>query len=302
VYVYSVATRQITRLTDGPSQAYAPTWSPDGQFIVHLGADSFGTGAGYTMAGIWAARADGSEVKELYALDPRAGDELVLGWSEPHTFLAATWSVVFGLHNLRTYNLDTGESRSLWKGCFSAGEAVPGEGTVLVSVDEWHVDCSGQSQPGAYLVSTAAASPTRALAESFHHLAWQPTAKVFLGRTDAGLQTVDPASYTTSRINTDMPLDIDLEAVTYFSQQLWAWSEGEFSPTPKPGVWLAQPPAAPRQIFNQATYFPTWAADGHTLVFFSHGMYVAHAPDFAPTLVNPQLDAGPGGTVWLVEH
>ena len=41
LYVYSTKDDQITRLTSGPSQGYQPSWSPDDQYIVHSGADSF---------------------------------------------------------------------------------------------------------------------------------------------------------------------------------------------------------------------------------------------------------------------
>ena len=38
LYLYDTQTREITQLTDGPSQAVLPVWSPDGQYILHLGA------------------------------------------------------------------------------------------------------------------------------------------------------------------------------------------------------------------------------------------------------------------------
>jgi hypothetical protein len=37
LYTYSLDTGDIARLTDGPSQAISPTWSPDGRFISWLG-------------------------------------------------------------------------------------------------------------------------------------------------------------------------------------------------------------------------------------------------------------------------
>lgn len=38
------------------------TWSPDGEYILHSGVETLGTGAGFLMSGFWAARADDSSV------------------------------------------------------------------------------------------------------------------------------------------------------------------------------------------------------------------------------------------------
>jgi len=37
LYLYDTQTQEITQLTDGPSQAILPNWSPDGQYILHYG-------------------------------------------------------------------------------------------------------------------------------------------------------------------------------------------------------------------------------------------------------------------------
>jgi hypothetical protein len=48
VYTYIPQSGLINHLTSGPNQAYAPSWSPDGKYIVHYGASTFGTGAGFS--------------------------------------------------------------------------------------------------------------------------------------------------------------------------------------------------------------------------------------------------------------
>ena len=65
LYVYTLADRSVTRLSDLDVQAIHPTWSPDGRWIVYVGVGSLGTGAGYDVRGVWAAAADGSELKLL---------------------------------------------------------------------------------------------------------------------------------------------------------------------------------------------------------------------------------------------
>jgi Tol biopolymer transport system component len=70
LYLYDVANNTITRLSDGPSQAYLPVWSQDGEWILHSATNVFSQGEGFspyqfTIDGLWAARSDGTEVREI---------------------------------------------------------------------------------------------------------------------------------------------------------------------------------------------------------------------------------------------
>jgi WD40 repeat protein len=51
LYIYSLDTETITRLSDEAEQAYNPSWSPDGSHIFFPSVRHFGTGAGYTVGG-----------------------------------------------------------------------------------------------------------------------------------------------------------------------------------------------------------------------------------------------------------
>jgi hypothetical protein len=78
LYVYSLDTGAITQLTDGPADACQFSWSTDGKYIFHVGVSGFGTGAGYRVAGVWAARADGSGNQLLYEAEPDSGGEYLV--------------------------------------------------------------------------------------------------------------------------------------------------------------------------------------------------------------------------------
>ena len=65
LFTYSLATGQVTRLTDGASQAFGPSWSPDGKYAV-AGRQHLWHRRRHGMDGVWAAAADNSGVTLLY--------------------------------------------------------------------------------------------------------------------------------------------------------------------------------------------------------------------------------------------
>ena len=68
VYAYDTFTGQISRLTDGPQQAYNLRWSPDGQFVIHDAADTAWCMDCPHAEAMFAARADGLGAIPLIAL------------------------------------------------------------------------------------------------------------------------------------------------------------------------------------------------------------------------------------------
>jgi hypothetical protein len=78
LYVYDVTSGAIRRLTDGPFDADSLHWSPDGKWIVHLAHKG-----GCENDALWAAKADGSEVRLLYLSPENIG---IAGWTGPSTF------------------------------------------------------------------------------------------------------------------------------------------------------------------------------------------------------------------------
>ncbi|HKZ24582.1 MAG TPA: hypothetical protein VJ398_02195, partial [Acidimicrobiia bacterium] len=53
LYLYSLEDGQIRWLSSGPAHAIRPSWSPDGDYIVHHGVLGMGTGAGFSVTGAW---------------------------------------------------------------------------------------------------------------------------------------------------------------------------------------------------------------------------------------------------------
>ena len=70
LYVYDTQTEEITQLTDGNSQAINPTWSPDGEYILHFGVSWIppfgGAIVGYNrLDGVWSVRMVDEKVIKL---------------------------------------------------------------------------------------------------------------------------------------------------------------------------------------------------------------------------------------------
>ena len=53
IYLFNLSDSSVTRLTDEAGHAAAMHWSPDGRFLQFISVNSFGTGAGVAMEGLW---------------------------------------------------------------------------------------------------------------------------------------------------------------------------------------------------------------------------------------------------------
>jgi len=283
LYLYSLDSFETTQLTDGPSQAYQPVWSPDGKYIVHTGASSFGSGAGYTMDGIWAAQADNSEVVTLY--DPSgSGSESIIGWVDNQTFVVHSWDVSCGSNNLRTFNIETKESDVIWSGSFRSVAFDPSNAVAVLSSNDG--ECSPDGGAGIYLVPTDGNAPQRIVEVTGPQVIWSQEANLFLASGDFGSWALTIAS-NGQFIDLDMPQEAQVfPAVAPGSRDL-AW--------PGESLWigplLGSIDNPPQEIFNEPVYTVTWAPNGQSVIFFADsGLYVAHQPDYTPILIVERPD------------
>jgi hypothetical protein len=131
LYEYLRESGEAVQLTDGPDQAFAPQWSPDGLWIVHAAAATFGTGAGIGVTGVYAARADGRGAFSLYDIPQYSGNEELLGWLDTDTAVMRSWFATCGPSNLRLVNLSNETVDEVFGGCLSA--TAVGGGAVLLA-------------------------------------------------------------------------------------------------------------------------------------------------------------------------
>lgn len=135
VYTYSVATGVVTQLTSGPSQAGAPSWSPDGKYVVHFGRETFPDVSGnYEILGMWAARADGSKASAVENVSFGVGS-WIPGWdqSDPSRFFLTSWDSDCWGKDLQLVDLETGKVLRIWEGGVRDAKVSPrGGGLILM--------------------------------------------------------------------------------------------------------------------------------------------------------------------------
>jgi hypothetical protein len=290
LYLLSLDNNRTTRLTSGPSQGYQPVWSPDGKYIVHTGASTFGTGAGYAMEGVWAAAADDSVVVTLY--DPSgSGSEVIVGWVDNRTFVVHSWDPICGEKNLRTFNIETGKSVVLWPEYFSSVAIDPENAVAVVGVR--FEDCNSDGQAGLFRVPADGDPPLRIVEDRPRQIVWSPEANLFLASTEYGSIAIAPSG---EFIDLDQPQSADpLPTVAHGSRDL-AWSGDSLWV----GPLLGSPDNPPRMIFDEPAYRVTWDPGGNWILFFTDtGLYVAQSPDFTPLLVEEGLDNHNGFSDWV---
>jgi len=292
LYLYALDSFETTQLTDGPSQAYQPVWSPDGKYIVHTGVSTFGSGAGLAMTGVWAAQADGSAVETLY--DPSgSGSEKIIGWVNDKTFVVNSWDISCGPTNLRTFNIETKESAVLWAESFRAIAYDPSNAVAVLSSNEGK--CSPADGAGLYFVPTNGDAPVRIVEKTGSQVIWSQEADLFLVSGDFGswVLAVDSKGQF---IDLDIPSRAQaFPAVAPGSRDL-AW--------PGESLWigplLGSIDNPPEEIFTEPVYTVTWAPDGQSVLFFADsGLYIAHKPDYKPMLIVRGLDNRNGYSGWV---
>jgi hypothetical protein len=292
LYLYDLDSQEITRLTDGPSQAYQPVWSLDGRYIVHTGVSTFGTGAGMNMTGVWAVRTEDMEVLDLY--NPSgSGSERIIGWVNNQTFVVYSWDAVCGSKEVRAFNIETNEVTDLWGESFRAIAFDPsGSGAVLTSNDGI---CEPAGGTGMYHVPADGGQPQRFLDDTGPLVVWSPEAKLFLASGNFGSWFIAVDNHG-QYIDLDKPAEANVfPAVATGSNDL-AWSGKSLWIGPLLGS-IENPT---REIFSGAVHTVTWTPNGGAVLFLSDsGLYLALKPDYTPYLISEELEASSEYSGWV---
>jgi hypothetical protein len=286
LYVYAVEDGSLTRLTDGPSEGIRPSWSPDGKVIVHMGVETLGSGAGYTMLGVWAARADGSDVKSLY--DPSASSgETIVGWLSNDTFLIYTTSMSRGgVTNLRAVNVESGDVHVLWEGLLNDVALDPKSGVLLLAVGP----NTGEPE-GLYSVHPDDGSGWRIVEDNASEVTWSDEAGLFFALTEHGVLAISPQG---DYVDVAVPPGYSGFPVVAHGTRDLAWTGS--------GLWIGSTLSdidnPPRQVFPRPVVGAAWGPEGGQLLFFGEeGLYAAQRPDFDPVTVAEGLSTG--SAVWV---
>ena len=278
LYLYTLDTGEITRLTDGPSQAFEPSWSPDGKYIVQFGASTFGTGAGYAMTGVWATSPDTGTSIELYT--PNSSGEIGLGWASANTYLVYSFSPACGEYNLRAVDIEPLAVRTVFDGCFNAIDFDPATGGVLLGIAQDTADyctCGNKVDSGLYLVKLDG-SYQRLDPANFYQAVWIDNANVAWGMTDKGMVVAFDQTGTQISLPAGVPIQAPIAAP---GGEVWAWTVDTIGN--EPGVWVTRPGGAAPKVSDLAISAAVWNETGTALIFLSgNRLYAAPAPLYQP--------------------
>jgi hypothetical protein len=255
VYLYDVASGDITRVSFDDDQDYWVSWSPDGNTLLYFGAKTFGTGGGFDTTSVWYAQGDGTDASLLYV--PEDDNVEVVGWLDNKTVVLDTWS----MHcehdsNLRLYDLISKHVTMLNEDCFTSAAAESGRGAAIFA-----------NTSGLYLLTAEDRTPVRVSQEK---VAWilpvEPGEYFFKVPFVSG----SLATYGTSEMDYQVsPVEEDSGRL-YVAMYGWIWgwtSEGDSHP----GVWITGPGVEIGQIFNRGARLPIWDKHNNLLFFASKG-------------------------------
>jgi hypothetical protein len=250
VDVYAMSSSEIVEIKDFDGLAFAPYWSPDAKRIVFTTVESFGTGAGYAMKGIWQADPTSGEVSLVEDAANSSGEEF-LGWFDDQTTYFASWSALCGPNSIRRINMDTLDQQLIRKECY-VDAAVDDNGGLLYATGEH-----------AYLLKPDKAKPEIIADGAFTQVEWTSDFMFVIHREDAPLLTADRQGRD-QQGSPETPMD----DVSQYGA-IWAWTDayGE-----QPGVWISGMGIETRRIFSDPAFMPTWDKDNN-LIFISQSQF-----------------------------
>jgi len=282
LYTYDPESGEINQLTDGPSHGYRVSWSPDGKYILHAGVSSFGTGAGYSMAGVWAARADGSGVKQI-DIQGLGDDFLIHGWRSDTTFVSSSFNAYCGENSIRSVDIETGEQRVLWPGGYYQFAWDPGSGAMLVAINKYSVDdpqCNPSGLSGIVFVDPDSGEIRPLLEGEPSVMQFSPHAQRFF----VDMEQIYEISVEGEIVRTTPTIP----AVSP-DGSLWAFLMAQGRQTE---LYTGSPLNLPPISSDTGVFSSTivWDRTGERLLYAdAYSLYVAQKPDFTPILVAESL-------------
>ena len=293
LYIYDLAEDRVRQLTDGPSHAANPIWSPDGEYIFHQGTlFSFGSGVS-TVQAAWSARADGGGIVTLHS-DPDSSYETVLGWQGDHTILLHSEASLCG-KNLRTIDVATGETRLLREQKFSTQLVAyaPEVETVLLEVTP-HIGCGDENvaDDGFHLINVADGSQTSvpaALPDDVFTIHWEQSLGAFAYADEAGWRLIFPDRPDQLYGLADVSLPENASLAGSYGAGIYAWHDRASEPA---GLWVYNqnnPDAGVALVKEGYLYNVQIIPEAQTVLFFDNEspttLFVATAPAFVATAV-----------------
>jgi hypothetical protein len=279
LYLYDIQIGEFTQLTDGPSQAIAPSWSPDGQYILHYGVSwvpPFGGAiVGYNrLDGAWAVRASDGEV--INQPKPKGYHGNFVGWQDDSHYMIFDSDDTCYSVNLRNVNVVDGKTTPVMDESFYYSIAQSPENMALLfSGDD---GCSSSPGEGIFIMPAGQSDLIQLTNKKAYEISWLPESVVFQAYPEALFSSDGSIRY-------DPPVNEKSyqPAISKLGYQAWEVIEntkGRVEVKVSGGDW--------QTILNGSVDELIWDpfTGGTLLIVLNDGsLYAATYPEFAPQLM-----------------
>jgi WD40 repeat protein len=290
VYLFNLSDNSITRLTEEAGHASGLHWSPDGQFLQYLSVNTFGTGAGAEMEGLWVYNFQIKQALLLESLESNGED--FLAWMDNNRFLINSWGrLCGGAYNLRVVDVTSFDQQVIVEEGFTAVAYDPENQFGMFSVAYTYDNC-GNSEPldpglmifGESVPVLGADGPImgeigRKKFEQIiaYGIRFIPQGNLFTVYGDEGLPYIyynGPYGYINLEI---LPEVKGLTPYPSPTGEYWAWASSMNT-----GLWITEKNSNPIELSPLFTGMPLWSQDGQTIYFFENNrLFLASAPEFS---------------------
>jgi len=292
LYLYDTQTQEITQLTDGPSQEILPTWSPDGQYILHYGVSwvpPFGgaiRGAN-RLDGVWAVQI--SDGKVITLPKPKGSLPHFVGWQDDWHYLTYDSDDECYTQNLRSVDVVSGETTPMMDFSFYYKIAQSPENRALLFSSA--AGCPNSLGEGVFLFFPGQTTSRRLLDKRAWEIRWIPESKVFFAYPEALFSSDGSIRYVPPVYESSFNPAISKEGY-----QAWEVIENQ-----RGRVMVKVPESEWQPILNGSVAQLIWdPLEGRTLLISLQdgSLYAASYPDFAPRLMG-NLGASVNQAIWL---
>ena len=250
LYLFDETLQKIRRVSQDDAQDFGPSWSPDGKTLLYLGAEAFGTGAGFAMAGVWAASGDGSAARQLYATDS-SGEEII-GWLNDTTVVLDTWNMLCGPAKLRLYDVVSRNQTMLNEGCIDSAAA-----------SAWSAAAIFSNETGLYMLTAGSPAPVQVSQEANARILPRgPDDYVFTVQFENGSLATYGNDEMEHQVSPVSGTSGELEVAMY--GLIWGWTSRNSA---QPGAWISGPGVEIGQIFQGTARAPAWDLHNNLLFF-----------------------------------
>ncbi len=290
IYLFNRSDNSVARLTDEAGHAAALHWSPDGQFLQYVSVNTFGTGAGSDMAGLWVYDFKSSQAQLLETLDSN-GEEFVVWMDNSRFLINSIGRLCGGSYNLRIVDAASSDQQVIVGEGFTAVAYDPENQFGMFSIAYDYDNC-GSSEPleiglmifGESVPVLGADGPIsgeigRKKFEQVtaYGIDFIPQGNLFTVYGDEGLQYIyynGQYGYISLEIRPEVKGLIPYPSPT---GDYWAWA----SPM-NTGLWITENNSNPVELSPLFTGSPLWSQDGQGLYFFeSNRLFLSSAPQFS---------------------